>query len=532
MRILLVVLRPAYLPNFQPVLRSLAERGHEVRVALQEEGERAPGQLAVVDDLGRAFPAVSRRMAPARADRWRWTATVLRRALDAVKHHEPLYAHSPHLRARARGRVPSEVRPLLGAHVLARPRARRLARHLLSRLEAALPVPDDVIDLLEEERPDVVVVTPLVSAGGSQTDFLRGAHRLGIPTAAWIYSWDNLTSKGAIHELPQRLVVWNDAQRREALELHRVPSERVVVTGAQAWDQWFGRRPSTSREAFAERVGLRADRPIILYLGSSGGGLGPEAPFVLRWVAAMRRSGLSRLEEAAVLVRPHPYAPADQWDALEGVGDGTVSVFPRGGEQPNTEQGRSDFFDSIHHSSAVAGVNTSAFIESAVVGRPVFSVPSPEFRLAQTGMPHFDYFLREGGGLLSLTDSLDRHLRDLDAALESEGDFADTRRRFLEAFVRPYGLDEPATPRVVASIEQMQGLSVASPPATCAGVLARLALEVLAGAHAFERAPARMRRRLRRRARRVLRRSASRATRRVRRRGRRSVRFLVRRLGR
>jgi len=537
MRVLLVARGPAYLPNFRPVLRALAERGHEVVVAFETQQERAGGQLALVDDLAAAHPGVARRRAPLRRDRWRLTANHLRRGLDYLRYLEPMYRTSPQFRARARSRAPESARLLLGARLLRRPRARALVKRLYRHLEAAVPVPRRFERFVQNVIPDVLVVTPLISLGGSQTDFLRAARRLRIPTVAWVYSWDNLTSKGGIHEVPDRLVVWNDAQRREALELHGVPLERVVVTGAQAWDHWFDWAPSTTREEFAARVGLPADRPFVLYLGSSGGGLGLEAPAVERWIAAMHRSGLPRLSSASVLVRPHPYGASGQWEKLDRTNGEPVSVFPRAGEQPTSERARADFFDSIYHSAAVAGVNTSAFIESAIVGRPVLSVPSPEFEIAQTGTAHFTYFLQEGGGLLSLPGSMDEHLRELDAALASGGGFEETRRRFLEAFVRPHGLDQPATPRVVATVEGAAAEPPPRPPTTLVRMLTRLALEALLRVLAFEEPMDKRRRRMRRKTEKALEylekradRGASRLARRGRRHGQAAISAASRRV--
>jgi hypothetical protein len=51
--------------------------------------------------------------------------------------------------------------------------------------------------------------------------------------------------------------------------MHGVAPERVVVTGAHCYDQWFGRAPSRSRDSFCSRVGLRSDRSFVLYLCSS-----------------------------------------------------------------------------------------------------------------------------------------------------------------------------------------------------------------------------------------------------------------------
>ena len=84
-----------------------------------------------------------------------------------------------------------------------------------------------------------------------------------------VWSWDHLSSKALIRDMPQRVFVWNDTQKTEAVRLHGVPSERVVVTGAQCYDQWFGRQPVRPRAEFCRRVGLQDDRPYLLYVCSA-----------------------------------------------------------------------------------------------------------------------------------------------------------------------------------------------------------------------------------------------------------------------
>jgi hypothetical protein len=68
----------------------------------------------------------------------------------------------------------------------------------------------------------VVLVTPLVELGSDQPDWIKSARALGIPVGFPVFSWDNLTTKGVLHVQPDRLFVWNDIQRREAIEYHNV----------------------------------------------------------------------------------------------------------------------------------------------------------------------------------------------------------------------------------------------------------------------------------------------------------------------
>src|SRR5262249_25430032 len=89
--------------------------------------------------------------------------------------------------------------------------------------------------VLEADRPALLVTgTP----GTEYMDalLLRCARRLGIPSLCVVLSWDNLTSKGYMAARPDRLVVWNERMRGEAIELHDYASEDVEVAGVAHFD--------------------------------------------------------------------------------------------------------------------------------------------------------------------------------------------------------------------------------------------------------------------------------------------------------
>jgi hypothetical protein len=109
--------------------------------------------------------------------------------------------------------------------------------------------------------------------------------------------------------------------------------------------------------------------------------------------------------------------------------------------------------DSIDHCAAVVGINTSALIESAIVGRPVLTILDDEFSATQEGTLHFEHLRRAGGGVLYEASSMSEHVGQLGAVLERDRSFEDRNRSFLEAFVRPRGLDRPAAPVLADAIE-------------------------------------------------------------------------------
>ncbi|HWT22254.1 MAG TPA: hypothetical protein VN213_01990, partial [Solirubrobacteraceae bacterium] len=440
MRILYLLTHTGLFRNFESTLRLLAERGHEVRVAL--DSDRYPS--AAFEALLAAHPNVTRTWTPpVPDDGWSALGRAVRAASDYLRYLEPRYANAPKLRARARRQVPAWLRP-----AVADPSDPARVDRALRRIERGLPVREEALGFLREHEPDVVCITPLFGSAG-QLEVLRAAKVAGVPTCLTVASWDNLSNKGLIREAPDAVAVWNDAQRREAAELQRLDSETVTVTGAQNFDEWFAREPATTAAQFTARIGLDPARPYLLYLGSSSFIAPDEAPFAAEWLRRLRASEDPRLREIGVLFRPHPQN-ARQWDRPDLLEDPRVAIHPPPASAPQqtgrADWSREDFYDSMFHAAAVIGVNTTAMIESAVLGRGVYTMLAPQFRETQEGTLHFEHLRSFAGGLLHLSESFDEHLADLAAALDRNGAPDERSRRFVEAFVRPHGLGRPATP--------------------------------------------------------------------------------------
>jgi hypothetical protein len=451
MRLLFSVNNFGFLRNFEPALRLLAARGHDLH--LLAERRDTVGGMRTIENLERACPGrITWSYAPSRKqDVWQPLAQYVRLCLDYWRYLDTRYDRALSLRARAARQAPPFASalpavPLLGSRV-----AMRLWTRAFHAIERALPPGEVVEGLLREQRPDLVLLTPLLYFGSQQVEYVRAARAAGIRTVLGVGSWDHLTTKGLIHEVPDRVVVWNEMQRGEAAELHGVPPSIVSVTGAQAYDHWFTQQPSGTREAFCARVGVPADRPLLLYLCSSPFITPHEVAFVRRWVAAIRASSDPALRRAAILVRPHPQN-AEQWRDFDPSFDEALGLWPRAGANPVDTEARADYYDSMYHSVAVVGVNTSALIESGIVGRPVFSVLADDFAGQQDGTLHFQHLKNVEGGLLRTATSLAEHVAQLAGAV-SGGHDGTGSRAFIQAFIRPHGLDVPAAGPFVEVIE-------------------------------------------------------------------------------
>lgn len=450
-RLLFSLPYPGHLRYFDSVVAELTRRGWEVELYFEAPDKQPEGIESVA-----ALPGVTvGGMLPKRRDRFKHAARALRIAVDYVRYLDPGFADADYLRDRMGVKLPGRWRVLRRLPQL----PSRVVRRLIGAglvVERALPTAPELDELVAERRPSLVLAAPVLMPASRAADLLESARAAGVPTVGAVSSWDNFTTKGIFRVVPDRVLVWNEVQVDEGVDLHLLPRERISITGAQPFDRWFDRRPTRDRAAFAERVGLAVDSPYVLFVGSTASITHPDAEigFVLDWLAQMRASG-GVLADVGVMVRPHPYNSA-HWPDVDLAPFAPAVLWPPSGANPVNDDDRADYYDSIAHSAAVVGINTTAMIESAIQRKPVFTIALPEFEETQTGTVHFRYLLPENGGFVQVASSLDDHLAQLESALRNPDAAREQVESFLLRFVRPHGLDKPCTPIVADLIEQTE----------------------------------------------------------------------------
>jgi hypothetical protein len=457
LRVLFSIRSPANVRQYEGVLRSLAARGHEILLVKEPFGTKWP---PFVHQLVDSCPSIRLgTLPPMKQDEWWEVATQFRRVLFYLRFFGPVYRETPALLARTEKRAP--VWAVRLARAFGAP-GRWCLIQVVDLLEQSTRTAVHLQQYLRDENPDLVVVTPLLVLKTAQLDLMRAATELGVRNVFGAASWDHLSSKSVLTLAPQRMLVWNDVQKQEAVDLHHVDPSRIVVTGAQVFDEWFDRTASTTREVFCQRVGLRQDRPFLLYVCSSLLEASPDEPgFILRWARHLRESGHAALRECGILIRRHPERK-EGWDQVDFTGLDNVVCWPPAGDSPVDRRSKTDYFDSLYHAAAVVGLNTSAMIEAAIVGRPVHTVLLPEFWDNQEGTVHFHYLLKGPDALLRATRSLDDHAREVAAILDGRDPDPGRSARFVRAFVRPAGLGVHSTTRVV---EELESVGSQPPPA-------------------------------------------------------------------
>jgi hypothetical protein len=465
MKVLIVVQHANFFRNLDDVLRELCRRGHKVvflHGSRLDDG-RASKRKAI-KSFGRGLevaqseiPSVTVGYRPEPPERLQRALIVGRQVLNRAS-----YLRKAH---------PSPERTLEGIDRELSPTLQRMVTSPLGRkifrtrpalaawrwIEAATPPSPTLVALLRELNPDVMLDAPTIwPKGPVEADYVRAAQSLGIPVLGYVNSWDNLTSKGTVHVLPDAYIVWNEPLAREAIELHDVPAHTIRITGAPHLDRMFELRPSVSRGAMCAIMGCPSDLPYIVYLCSSRSLMQTEVPTV----TALAEAFSATLGDKAptIVVRPHPTNPFP-WEGYSHPG---VAVYPGNGDMADCPEAWQEYYNQLSLATCVFGLNTTAFLEAVVADRPCLTIVAEEFFGAQGRTGHFRHLLK--GDFMEISPDATDVARRVQRLLDGHDEKADGRRRFVEWFIRPCGVDRPVAPVVTDLIERMALPSAAQSP--------------------------------------------------------------------
>ncbi len=167
--------------------------------------------------------------------------------------------------------------------------------------------------LLERIRPSVLFCSHPRPA--SVLPPVLAARSLGIPTATFIFSWDNLTSKGRIAAPFDHYLVWSDQMRRELVRYYPdIADDRIHIVGTPQFDPYVDERLLWSRQRFLGTVGADPSRRLICYSGGDAGTC-PEDPKHVGVLMELIRGGRVR-GNPQVLLRPVPVDKGSRYDEV------------------------------------------------------------------------------------------------------------------------------------------------------------------------------------------------------------------------
>ncbi len=76
-------------------------------------------------------------------------------------------------------------------------------------------------------------------------------------------------------------------------------------------------------------------------------------------------------------------------------------TWPKSSINPVSHEAKDNYLSSLTYADAMMAINTTAMIEAALLGKPVFTLLGTPLEPNQTGTHHFRHLLNDGKGILA-----------------------------------------------------------------------------------------------------------------------------------
>jgi len=312
------------------------------------------------------------------------------------------------------------------------------------------------LEQLKQGKPDLVFCTHQRASAAIAP--MLAAQDLGIPTATFIFSWDNLP-KGTLTVPADHYLVWSDYMKREMLQYYpEVPEEHIHVTGTPQFVPYFDKSIWLSREAFCEKHGLNPEHRFICFSGDDLT-TSPYDPLYLRDLAhAVERLNAANKVQYRVVFRRCPTDWSDRYDPVLAEYRHIIHVLNpiwkgyEGNQAWNYfVPAREDvalLVNTVLHCDLVVNVGSTMALDFAVLGKPACYIRYdvvPDVRWSARKVYDYIHFQTMNGlDPVYWIDSPADWERVLPQALQDAGGKVRDARRWL-AIIAKHPLDQANT---------------------------------------------------------------------------------------
>jgi len=158
-----------------------------------------------------------------------------------------------------------------------------------------------IVDIFDASKPDLLLVA---SPGHFPLDqvLMEESSRRGIPCVCIVLSWDNLYSRGPLLRRPDILAVWSTEMKRQAIEVHQFPADRIRIVGSLQFGLYASPVTPGDLGKIRRQIGLGSEEPYIAYVCGARTSR-YDCEDVLQLINALRGT---EFEHLRIVVRPHP----------------------------------------------------------------------------------------------------------------------------------------------------------------------------------------------------------------------------------
>lgn len=290
---------------------------------------------------------------------------------------------------------------------------------------------------------------------------VQSAQWLGIPTATFVFSWDNLTSQGRVLLPYDYFLVWNDALKKQLLEIYDwVRPENVFVTGTPQFDFHFRPEFYKSREDFCRSIGADPERPIVFYSTGMANHM-PGEPDIVEQIADMLQD-IQTPVTPQLLVRVYPKDQTGRFEDLKKRRKDII--FPQVDWEPEwlTPKYEDSYalVNTLRHCAVGINVASTISLELCMFDKPVINVgynPAsvPEHEVSYARYYEFDHYkpVVDSGAIRVARDV--REMRELITTSLNDPATGASERRKLVSLMFGETLDGYSSSRVAEKLVEL-----------------------------------------------------------------------------
>jgi len=230
---------------------------------------------------------------------------------------------------------------------------------------------------LIENKINFCIAMPGNHKDSIEIEYINIANRMGIKTAAITRSWDVLTTKSLFRFKPNIVYCWNNYHKLSLNKLHGI--HRVKKTGSLFFDKWYDEYCNPKNELSIKKL--------ILYIGSSVKIVDDlEADIVIKIYNLIKKFNEENRENFEFIFRPHPA----NIKPVNKLLDNNIKVKPLDGKNlPESEDDQREFINLIKSTFFTIGINTSAMLDSLILGTPTVAIQTKNKKIIQYQSSHF-----------------------------------------------------------------------------------------------------------------------------------------------
>lgn len=204
-----------------------------------------------------------------------------------------------------------------------------------------------------------------------------------IPTVVLAHSWDNLPSRGMLSVRPERLLVWNELMKEQAVNLHSMEEDKVSVVGVPQYEWYRMLSLECNEKSFYKKNNIPDGKRIITYTANASRIFPDEELFV-----EDLRNYISKQDDLVLIFRLHPEERKEFYFSRYSNDPHVIISNPDNGFRANptenfgSEEAVKDFISLMKYSAVVINLASTITLDAVLFDTPVIC-PSFNYKLPQ-----------------------------------------------------------------------------------------------------------------------------------------------------